>query len=200
MTRTSVLLAALVYVIGVGPAAAQSLRDIVKDSEGGRMPSQGEWQERSAPAPAEAPEPPAAAPMPPSASGEPTKAAPAICVPPGMPPLNDLVAVGFGVMVAPVEGTEQIVAVNAIGLVVKDKLARYRAGEASLDFIVYYVHGQLAAVDDHPGDPSQPDLVDTGMVSPRGTALEHGTPLCQWERLTGTPEPREGKAEPGSRI
>jgi len=188
MTRTSLLsLAALACVLGAGLASAQSLSDIVKDSEGGRMPTRAEWQHRP-PAGADASR---GAPAPDAASS-PAGALPATCTPPGMPALDDLVSVGHETLIAPVEGTDETVAVTAVGLVRRDHLIRYRLGEVPLDFITYFVGGHLAAVDDHPGDPTEPDLVDSGMVSPRGAALSKGTPLCQWERL---PRPRRGKDE-----
>ena len=165
-------------VIGVGPASAESLRDIVKDSEGGRMPTQAEWQQRAAggdartQAPAPNIEPAPAETVPPAVSLRSTLTT--TCVPPGMPAPTQLVSVAHQTLIAPVEGTLATVAVTAIGLVMKDHLARYRLGEMPLDFIIYFVRGHLAAVDDHPGDPSEPDLVDTGMVSPRGAALAQG--------------------------
>jgi hypothetical protein len=186
MTRTALLsAAALTCVMGAGQVSAQSLSDIVKDSEGGRMPTRAEWQQR----PPAGGDPSTRAPAPdgvPSTAGAP----PAACTPPGMPALDDLISVGHQTLIAPVEGTEETVAVTAVGLVRRDHLARYRLGEVPLDFITYFVRGHLAAVDDHPGDPSEPDLVDSGMVSRRGAALAQGTPLCQWERL---PRARRGE-------
>jgi len=126
-------------------------------------------------------------PVPPAASPGSTSAAPTACVPPGMPPLSELVTVGRHVMMAPVDGSDETVIVSAIGLATKDHLDRYHGGELPLDFIVYYVRGHLAAVDDHPGDPSEPDMVDIGMVSPSGAALAQGTPVCQWARLSRVP-------------
>ncbi len=158
--RTSLLCAVtLAWVIGASLASAQSLRDVVKDSEGGALT--------------------------------------ATCVPPGMPAPSELVSVGHQTLIAPIEGTYETVRVDAIGLVRKGHLARYRVGEMLPDFIIYFVRGHLAAVDDHPGDPSEPDLADIGMVSPRGAALAQGTPVCQWVRLprpadegnAGTPTP-----------
>ena len=186
MTRTALLsAAALTCLMGAGLASAQSLSDIVKDSEGGRIPTLAEWQQR----PPAGADPSTGAPVPngvPSSAGAPS----ATCTPPGMPALDDLVSVGHEALIAPVEGTGETVAVTAVGLVRRDHLARYRLGEVPLDFITYFVRGHLAAVDDHPGDPSEPDLVDSGMVSRQGAALAKGTPLCQWERL---PRPRRGE-------
>ncbi|PYM05286.1 MAG: hypothetical protein DMD82_11515 [Candidatus Rokuibacteriota bacterium] len=105
-----------------------------------------------------------------------------------MPALTELVSVAHRTVIAPVEGTLETVSVTVIGLVTKDHLARYRRGEIPPDFIIYFVRGHLAAVDDHPGDPSEPNLVDTGMVSPRGAALAQGTPMCRWERLSRAQE------------
>src|SRR5207253_3658981 len=130
--------------------------------------------------------PVAAEPDSPAASPGAASATPTMCMPPGMPALSDLVSVGHQVLVAPVEGSDETVMVNAVGLVTRDHLSRYHGGEMPLDFIAYYVRGHLAAVDDHPGDPAEPDLVDTGMVSPRGAALAQGRPMCRWERLSRT--------------
>ena len=143
--------------------------------------------------------PAASEPLSPAVPPASTSAAPTACVPPGMPALSELVTVGHHVMIAPVAGSDETVMVSAVGLVTKDHLGRYQAGELPLDFIVYYVRGNLAAVDDHPGDPSEPDIVDIGMVSPRGTALAQGTPVCQWVRLSRPTD--DGRvATPGSRI
>lgn len=195
MTRTSLLsAAALTCVMGAGLASAQSLSDIVKDSEGGRMPTRAEWQQR----PPAGADPSTGAPAPngvPSTAGAP----PATCTPPGMPALDDLISVGHETLIAPVEGTNETVAVTAVGLVRRDHLARYRLGEVPLDFITYFVRGHLAAVDDHPGDPSEPDLVDSGMVSRRGAALAKGTPLCQWERLPRTRRGEDKASTPATR-
>ncbi len=195
MKRTSLLYTvALAYLVGAGPATAQSLGDIVKESEGGRMPSQAEWQQRRPATPENGPAlvPPRvelvpAEPLPPTMSLESTSPTPTACMPPGMPALSELVTVGRHAMVAPVDGSDDTVMVSAIGLVTKDHLGRYFGGELPLDFIVYYVRGNLAAVDDHPGDPSEPDIVDIGMVSPSGAALAQGTPVCQWARLSRVP-------------
>lgn len=154
------------------------------------MPTQAEWQQRAAggdartQAPAPNIEPAPAETVPPAVSLRSTLTT--TCVPPGMPAPTQLVSVAHQTLIAPVEGTLATVAVTAIGLVMKDHLARYRLGEMPLDFIIYFVRGHLAAVDDHPGDPSEPDLVDTGMVSPRGAALAQGRPMCRWERLSRT--------------
>ena len=191
MVRTSLLCSVtLACVIGAGPASAQSLRDIARDSEGGRMPTQAEWQQRAAggdaqpraPAPNVVPAPAETAPP----AAPPRSTLTTTCVPPGMPALTELVSVAHRTVIAPVEGALETVAVTVIGLVTKDHLARYRLGEMPPDFIIYFVRGHLAAVDDHPGDPSEPDLVDTGMVSPRGAALAQGRPMCRWERLSRT--------------
>jgi hypothetical protein len=207
MKRTSLLYAVALTCLIAGPAIAQSLRDIVTESEGGRMPSQAEWQQRHPAAsengPTEAPtpnaEPVAAEPGPPAYSPGPTSPGPTACVPPGMPALSELVSVGHQLMVAPVDGSDETVMVNAIGLITREHLAKHRGGELPLDFIVYYVRGHLAAVDDHPGDPSEPDIVDIGMVSPKGTARAQGTPVCQWVRLSRPAD--DGRvATPGSRI
>jgi len=166
----------------------------VKDSEGGRMPTRAEWQQR----PPAGGDPSTGAPAPngvPSPAGAP----PATCTPPGMPALDDLISVGHETLVAPVEGTDETVVVTAVGLVRRDHLARYRLGQAPLDFITYFVRGHLAAVDDHPGDPSEPDLVDSGMVSRRGAALAKGTPLCQWERLPRARRGEDKASTPASR-
>jgi hypothetical protein len=125
-------------------------------------------------------------------------AAPA-CMPPGMPALDELVTVGKQALFAPVDGGDTTVMVNAIGLVTKDHLARNRTGELSLDFIVYYVEGRLAAVDDHPGDPTAPDLVDTGMVTAAGAMRAQGSPSCHWARLAA-PSDAAGAATSGTRI
>ena len=195
MTRTSLLsAAALTCLMGAGQASAQSLSDIVKDSEGGRMPTRVEWHQR----PPAGADPSTGAPAPngvPSTAGAP----PATCTPPGMPALDDLISVGHETLIAPVEGTDETVAVTAVGLVRRDHLARYRLGEVPLDFITYFVRGHLAAVDDHPGDPSEPDLVDSGMVSRRGAALAKGTPLCQWERLPRTRRGEDKASTPATR-
>ena len=205
MARTSLLCSVtLACVIGVGPASAQSLRDVVKDSEGGRMPTQAEWQQRAAgsnartqaPAPNVVPAP--AETVPPAVS--PRSTLTTTCVPPGMPALSDLVSIGHKTLIVPVEGTTETEIVTAIGLVRKDHLVDYRVGERRLDFIIYVLRGHLAAMDDHPGDQSEPDLVDTGMVSPRGAALAHGTPMCQWERLPRTWQGDDRATAPGSRI
>ncbi len=207
MKRTSLLYTvALAYLVGAGPATAQSLGDIVKESEGGRMPSQAEWQQRRPATPENGPAlvPPRvelvpAEPLPPTMSLESTSPTPTACMPPGMPALSELVSVGHQILVAPVDGSDETVMVSAIGLITKDHLAQHRGGRLLLDFIAYYVHGHLAAVDDHPDDPSEPDLVDTGMVSPRGAALAQGTPVCQWVRLQRPPD--DGPAgTPSSRI
>jgi hypothetical protein len=128
-----------------------------------------------------------------------TGAAAAACMPPGMPALDELVTVGNQALFAPVEGGDTTVMVNAIGLVTRDHLARNPTGDLSLDFIVYYVQGKLAAVDDHPGDPTAPDLVDTGMVTAAGAMRAQGTPSCQWARLAG-PSDAAGAATSGTRI
>ena len=130
----------------------------------------------------------------------PAPPAQAACTPPGMPALSELVGVGQRTLIAPVEGADETVTVTAVGLVRKDHLARYRLGETSLDFIIYFVRGHLAAVDDHPGDPTEPDLVDTGMVSRRGAALAQGTPMCQWERLPRTGRGGDRGVMPADRI
>jgi hypothetical protein len=70
------------------------------------------------------------------------------------------------------------------GFITKDHLVEYREGQRSLDFIAYYAKGALAAVDDHQNDATLPALVDTGMLSAGGTVLAHGTPSCQWVRVT----------------
>jgi hypothetical protein len=196
MTRISLLSgAALACVMGARLASAQPLPDIVKDSEGGRMPTRAEWQGRS-PVGAD----PSTGPASPNGPPSPAEGPSAICTPPGMPALDDLVSVGRQTLIAPVEGTDETVAVTAVGLVRKDHLARYRQGEAPLDFITYFVRGHLAAVDDHPGDPSEPDLVDSGMVSRRGAALAKGTPLCRWERLPGAGRGEQKASTPVART
>ena len=106
-----------------------------------------------------------------------------VCMPPGMPALEELVTVGGQILFAPVEGGDTTVTVDAVGFVTRNHLAQNPAGELSLDFIAYYVQGRLAAVDDHPGDPTAPDLVDTGMVTAAGAMRAQRSPSCQWERL-----------------
>ena len=123
-------------------------------------------------------EPDPGEPLPPTVSLGSTSVAPPACRPPGMPPLGELVSVGQQILVASVEGSDETVTVDAIALVVRDHLARYRGDDEPPDFIAYYVRGHLAAVYDHPGDPAERDLVDTGMVSLRGAALAQGTPSC----------------------
>ena len=191
----------LACLLSAGLASAQSLRDIVKDSERGSIPTQADWQQRGAggETPIEAPVPIRPAETTPSTTPyRPARAT--ACVPPGLPAPGELVSVDQQTLVAPVEGTDETVTVHAIGLVRRDHLGRYRLGEMPLDFIIYLVHGHLAAVDDHPGDPSEPDLVDTGMVSPRGTALAQGTPMCQWARLPRTRHGDDRATAPGNRI
>jgi hypothetical protein len=207
MRRTSLLCTLTLAGLIASQAAAQSLRDIVKESEGGRMPTQAEFQQRHPADPGNGPSPERE----PNLGFEPvlpdSRAAsagaefetPTTCMPPGMPALSELVSVGHQLLVAPVEGSDDTVMVNAVGLVTRDHLAQYRGGEIALDFIAYYVRGHLAAVDDHPSDPGEPDLVDTGMVSPRGGALAEGTPVCQWVRLQRPPD--DGRAaSPSTRI
>jgi len=121
------------------------------------------------------------------------------CMPPGMPALAELVTVGDQMLFAPVEGGDTTVMVDAIGLVRREHLAQNRTGELSLDFIVYYVQGKLAAVDDHPGDPTAPDLVDTGMVTAAGAMRAQATPSCQWARLA-PPSDAAGAATSRTRI
>jgi len=207
MKRTSLLCTMALAGLIASQATAQSLRDIVKESEGRGIPSPAEFQQRhpadpdNGPSPAPQPnlEPVPALPDSPAASPGAANAAPTTCRPPGMPALSELVSVGHQVLVAPVEGSDGTVMVNAVGLVTRDHLAQYRGGEMAPDFIAYYVRGHLAAVDDHPGDPGEPDLVDTGMVSLRGGALAQGTPVCQWVRLQRPPD--DGRAaSPSSRI
>ena len=188
----------LAHMIGASAAAAQSPPDIVKDSEGGRRPAPTEWRQGGAGSDARTPAPsgvPAAA-----QTGRVAESPAAGCMPPVIPALSELVSVGQQTLIAPVEGTDETVTVTAVGLVRKDHLARYRLGETSLDFIVYFVRGHLAAVDDHPGDPTEPDLVDTGLVSPRGAALAEGTPMCQWARLPRAPQEEDKAPGPGIRI
>jgi hypothetical protein len=205
MKRTSLLCAMALAGLIASQATAQSLRDIVKESEGRGIPTPAEFRQRhpadpdNGPSPAPNLEPVPALPDSPAASPGAASAAPTTCMPPGMPALSELVSVGHQILVAPVEGSDGTVMVNAVGLVTRDHLAQYRGGEMALDFIAYYVRGHLAAVDDHPGDPGEPDLVDTGMVSPRGGALAKGTPVCQWVRLQRPPD--DGRAaSPSSRI
>jgi hypothetical protein len=202
MTRTSLFYSVALTCLLAGSADAQSLRDIVRGSkvEG---PSSGTGRDRlhvidsgSGPAP----EPPSFETAP-AASGPPAVFAgpsAATCAPPGIPALSELVRVGQQTLVAPVEGSEEIVVVDAIGLIMREHIARYRGGDAPPDFVAYYVHGQLAAVDDHPGDPAEPDLVDTGMVSPRGAALAGGTPECRWMRLPRRNDVRAAVPSPGA--
>jgi hypothetical protein len=207
MRRTSLLYTMALAGLIASQASAQSLRDIVRGSEGGGIPSQAEFQQRHPADPGNGPRPEpqpnlgSGPVLPDSRSASPGAeiATPTSCIPPGMPALSELVSVGHQLLVAPVEGSDDTVMVNAVGLVTRDHLAQYHGGEMALDFIAYYVRGHLAAVDDHPGDPGEPDLVDTGMVSPRGGALAQGTPVCQWVRLQRPPD--DGRAaSPTSRI
>ena len=164
MKRTSLLCTMALAGLIASQASAQSLRDIVKESEGRGIPSPAEFQQRhpadpdNGPSPAPQPnlEPVPALPDSPAASPGAANAAPTTCRPPGMPALSELVSVGHQVLVAPVEGSDGTVMVNAVGLVTRDHLAQYRGGEMAPDFIAYYVRGHLAAVDDHPGDPGEP--------------------------------------------
>jgi len=54
-----------------------------------------------------------------------------------MPPLGELVSVGQQILAASVEGSDETVTVDAIGLVVRDHLARYRGDDVPPDFIAY---------------------------------------------------------------
>jgi hypothetical protein len=115
-----------------------------------------------------------------------------------MPASDQLVNVGALVLLVPVEGRERAVKVDAVGFIKKDHLVEYLESERSLDLIAYYVGGTLAAVDDHPDDATQP-LVDTGMISAGGEVLAHGTPSCQWVRVTRRPADSQATT-PGTRI
>jgi hypothetical protein len=124
---------------------------------------------------------------------------PTTCMPPGMPASDQLVNVGALALLVPAEGSESAVKVDAVGFITKDRLAEYREGKGSLEFIAYYIAGSLAAVDDHPDDATQPELVDTGMMSASGMVLAHGTPSCKWVRVTRRP-PDGSTTIPGTRI
>jgi len=137
-------------------------------------------------------------PSPPLSSGA-NGARPTPCMPPGMPASDQLVNVGAVVLLVPVEGRDSALKVDAVGFITKDHLIEFREGERSLDFIAYYVEGALAAVDDDPDDATQPALVDTGMVSAGGAVLAHGTPSCQWVRVTRRPDDRPATSS-GTRI
>src|SRR5216684_1830182 len=88
------------------------------------------------------------------------------CWPEALEPLERFVAIQHRTMVARVAGA---------GVVEVDAVA--------LELIVYSIEGHLAEIDDHPGDPSEPDLVDTGMVAPDGMVRSPRAPSCEWVRL-----------------
>jgi len=194
MTRTALLcIVALTCVAGVSAASAQSLRDTATDTEGGRVQQPADSQTGLAQDAT-----PNGQQSPPLSSGK-NGAMPTTCMPPGMPASEQLVNVGALVLRVPVEGRDTAVKIDVVGFITKDHLVAYLNGEQSLDFIAYYVEGTLAAVDDHPDDATQPALVDTGVMSADGTVLEHGTPSCQWVRVT--PRPGDGPAtRPGTLI
>jgi hypothetical protein len=189
MKRTALLcIVALTCFAGASVATAQSSRDIANDVQRPPAscigPAQDTAQNR---------------PQPPAPSSGTNAAMPTTCVPPGMPAPDQLINVGALAVLMPVEGRERAVKVDAVGFITKDHLAGYRDGDASLDFIAYYVEGTLVAVDDHPEDETQSELVDTGMMSASGTIRAHATPSCQWVRLTR--KPADGSATiPGTRI
>ena len=194
MKRAALLcIVALTCFAGASAASAQSLRDSANDTEGARVQqpagSQTGLAEATAPNGQQSPGP---------SSGT-NGTTPTACMPPGMPAPDQLVNVGALGLLVPVEGHESAVKVDAVGFITKEHMVRYRKGERSLDFIAYYVEGTLAAVDDHPHDATQPELVDTGMISAGGTVLAHGTPSCQWVRVIRRPG-HGPAATPGTRI
>jgi hypothetical protein len=202
MRRFALFCSVALTCLLTGPVGAQSLRDIVNGSDDGNLPNRTDGQRRlvtdSERGPTQEPptlRPGPAEPRPPGGFAGPP---PAACAPPGIPALSELVRVGQQILVAPVEGSDEIVVVDAVGLIMREHVARYHGGDVPPDFVAYYVHGQLAAVDDHPGDPAEPDLVDTGMVSPGGAALAGGTPECRWMRLPRRDDVRA--ATPSNRI
>jgi hypothetical protein len=194
MKRTALLcIVAFTCFAGAGVATAQPSRDTAKDTEDGRVQQPADSHTGLAQDTAPKGQ------QPPAPSSGTNGAMPTRCMPPGMPAPDQLVNVGALALLVPVEGRESAAKVDAVGFITKDHLAEYREGEGSLDLIAYYVEGTLAAVDDHPDDATQPELVDTGMMSGRGTVLPHGTPSCQWVRIT--PRPPGGSATiPGTRI
>src|SRR5260370_35971568 len=100
MTRTSLLsAAALTCVMGAGLASAQSLSDIVKDSEGGRMPTRAEWQQR----PPAGADPSTGAPAPNGLPSTP-RAPPPTRPPPRSPALEGPTSVGPGTATRRVRG------------------------------------------------------------------------------------------------
>ncbi len=112
------------------------------------------------------------------------------CFPPGMPEPSLLIRIGDNSMSAPVEGSDDHVSVTAVGLVLREHLEAFHHGQHGIDYIAYVIDGLLAAVDDHPGDPNEPDIVDTGMVTAKGATLRERKQSCQWLRLKPS-EPRE---------
>ena len=194
MKRTAlVCIVALTCFAGASAANAQPLRDPAQDTEGGRVQQPAESQPDRAQA--TAPNGQQSSALSSGADGT----TPATCTPPGMPAPDQLVNVGALVLLVPVEGRDRAVKVDAVGFIKKDHLAEYLDGEGSLDLIAYYVGGTLAAVDDHPDDAAQPELVDTGMMSAGGRVLADGAPSCQWVRVTR--RPGGGPATtPGTRI
>ena len=194
MKRTAlVCIVALAGFAGASAANAQPLRYPAGDTEGGRVQQPAESQSGRAQGTDPNGQQSSALSM--GADGT----LPTTCTPPGMPASDQLVNVGALVLLVPVEGRDRAVKVDAVGFIKKDHLVEYLESERSLDLIAYYVGGTLAAVDDHPDDATQPELVDTGMMSGRGTVLPHGTPSCQWVRIT--PRPPGGSATiPGTRI
>ena len=191
MKRTAlVCIVALTCFAGASVANAQPLRDPAKDTDGGRVQQPAESQPDRAQGTTPNGQPSSA--LSSGADGS----TPATCTPPGVPAPDQLVNVGALVLLVPVEGRDRAVKVDAVGFIKKDHLVQ---GEGSLDLVAYYVGGTLAAVDDHPDDATQPALVDTGVMSADGTVLEHGTPSCQWVRVT--PRPGDGPAtSPGTWI
>ena len=191
MKRTAlVCIVALACFAGASAANAQPLRDPAEDTGSGRVQQPAESQ----PSGGQGTAPNGEQSSGPSSGADGTT--PATCTPPGMPAPDQLVNVGALVLFVPVEGRDRAVKVDAVGFIKKDHLVQ---GEGSLDLIAYYVGGTLAAVDDHPDDATQPELVDTGMMSAGGRVLAHGTPSCQWVRVTR--RPGNGPATtPGTRI
>jgi len=102
------------------------------------------------------------------------------CWPEALEPLERFVAIQHRTMVARVAGAG-VVEVDATGLIRKELLGD--VDDVALELIVYSIEGHLAEIDDHPGDPSEPDLVDTGMVAPDGMVRSPRAPSCEWVRL-----------------
>jgi hypothetical protein len=107
-----------------------------------------------------------------------TGAAP--CWPEALEPLERFVAVQHRTMVARVAGAG-LVEVDAAGMIRREHLGD--EDDVALELIIYSIEGHLAAIDDHPGDPTESDLVDTGMVAPDGMVRSPRAPSCDWQRL-----------------